>query len=114
MCWPMMHLLLPWSARRKYALWSGKKLSVCTSHIDGTISEENTDPILVEDPSGKYVAVFDPLDGSSNIDANISIGTIFGIYHRTTPQGEKPTLEDVLQPGNKLVSWLNTFPHAEC
>jgi len=68
------------------------------------VSEENTDPIFVEDLSGKYVAVFDPLDGSSNIDANISIGTIFGIYHRTSPVGQKPTLEDVLQPGNKLVA----------
>jgi len=68
------------------------------------VSEENTDPILVEDPSGKYVAVFDPLDGSSNIDANIAIGTIFGIYHRTSSHEQKPTIQDVLQPGNKLVA----------
>lgn len=39
------------------------------------VSEENEDPILVENSNGNYIAVFDPLDGSSNIDVNISIGT---------------------------------------
>jgi len=65
-------------------------------------SEENEKPIL-GDPHGRYVVVFDPLDGSSNIDVNISIGTIFGIYRRldkNTPPDEK----DILQPGNKLVA----------
>lgn len=66
------------------------------------VSEENADPICVEDCTGHYAAVFDPLDGSSNIDANVSIGTIFGIYK--IKQGKKSTVEDVLQPGNKLVA----------
>ncbi len=48
---------------------------------------------------GKYVLLFDPLDGSSNIDANISIGTIFSIYKRITPDGQPGTLEDCLQQG---------------
>lgn len=66
-------------------------------------SEENTDHILVEDSQGQYVAVFDPLDGSSNIDVNISIGTIFGIYRKLDPN--KPaTVEDILQPGTALVA----------
>lgn len=68
-------------------------------------SEENTEiiPIPEEYPVGKYVCVFDPLDGSSNIDANVSIGTIFSIYKRVTPAGTPGTEEDLLQPGNKQV-----------
>lgn len=51
---------------------------------------------------GKYVVCIDPLDGSSNIDVNVSIGTIFSIYHRVTEPGEVPELKDILQPGGKL------------
>lgn len=68
------------------------------------VSEENEHPIVVEASLGKYVAVFDPLDGSSNIDANVSIGTIFGIYHRKSAKGTTDYTEDLLQPGNKLVA----------
>ncbi|MFH1196700.1 MAG: class 1 fructose-bisphosphatase [bacterium] len=50
---------------------------------------------------GKYVLLFDPLDGSSNIDANVSIGTIFSIYKRISEDGKPGTLEDCLQPGYK-------------
>lgn len=46
----------------------------------------------------------DPLDGSSNIDVNVSVGTIFSIYRRTTPLGVSVTEEDFLQPGNKQVA----------
>ena len=56
-----------------------------------------------EYPRGKYVFMFDPLDGSSNIDVNISIGTIFSIHRRVTP-GDDGRLEDCLQPGYKQVS----------
>jgi len=52
---------------------------------------------------GSYVLVFDPLDGSSNIDVNVSIGTIFGVY-RCIDWELRGRLEDVLQPGNKLVA----------
>ena len=50
-------------------------------------SEEDPDPITISEryPKGKYVLTFDPLDGSSNIDANVSIGTIFSIYRQKTP-----------------------------
>jgi fructose-1,6-bisphosphatase I len=65
-------------------------------------SEENEKPIIGT-PNGRYVAVFDPLDGSSNIDVNISIGTIFGIYRRLDKDGE-PTEKDILQPGRNLVA----------
>ncbi len=46
----------------------------------------------------------DPLDGSSNIDVNVSVGTIFSIYRRITPVGTPVTMEDFLQPGNKQVA----------
>jgi fructose-1,6-bisphosphatase I len=64
-------------------------------------SEEDAEPIPTPAgyPSGKYAVLFDPLDGSSNIDVNVSIGTIFSI-HRRKSQGAGPgQLEDVLQPG---------------
>jgi fructose-1,6-bisphosphatase I len=69
-------------------------------------SEENDQPILVPDgyPSGKYVVMFDPLDGSSNIDVNVSIGTIFGVHERRTPAGGQASEKDLLQPGNKQVA----------
>ncbi len=53
---------------------------------------------------GNYVVCIDPLDGSSNIDVNVSIGTIFSVYRRVTPAGTPPTLDDVLQAGNKVVA----------
>ncbi len=69
-------------------------------------SEEMEDVIPIPDkyPTGKYVLLFDPLDGSSNIDYNVSVGTIFSIYRRKTPIGERGTLEDVLQKGQDLVA----------
>ena len=74
-------------------------------HLCVMASEESKG--LIEIPEelakGKYVLVFDPLDGSSNIDVNVSIGSIFGIFRRVTPSG-KGTEEDVLQPGRNLVA----------
>ncbi|MFC2088965.1 class 1 fructose-bisphosphatase [Calditrichota bacterium] len=69
------------------------------------VSEEEEDiiPIPEEYPVGKYVCLFDPLDGSSNIDANVSVGTIFAIYRRITPDDTPGTLDDCLQPGFKQV-----------
>ena len=67
-------------------------------------SEENEDVLHIPEkyPRGKYVLLYDPLDGSSNIDVNVNIGTIFSIYRRVTPKGQG-TLEDCLQPGYKQV-----------
>jgi len=65
--------------------------------------EEHVIPIPQEFPVGDYVLVFDPLDGSSNIDVNVSIGTIFSIYRKISG-GERGTLEDCLQPGRDLVA----------
>jgi fructose-1,6-bisphosphatase I len=68
-------------------------------------SEENADtiPIPSRYPKGKYVLIFDPLDGSSNIDVNVTIGTIFSI-HRKRSDEEDGVLSDVLQPGHKQVA----------
>jgi fructose-1,6-bisphosphatase I len=73
--------------------------------VCGLGSEEESEPIFVPDgyPSGKYVVLFDPLDGSSNIDVNVSIGTIFSIHERITPVGSKGTSADLLQAGTKQV-----------
>src|SRR5437773_5169444 len=70
-------------------------------------SEENADPVIVERDRklGKYVVVFDPLDGSSNIDVNVSVGTIFSILRRDpNPPKDRTALEDVLQPGTRQVA----------
>ena len=73
-------------------------------HLAAMASEEMDDvyPIPPQYPKGKYLLVFDPLDGSSNIDVNISVGTIFSILR--CPDGvENPTAEDFLQEGTKQV-----------
>ena len=70
-------------------------------------SEENESFIFFDDEmarNGKYVFLMDPLDGSSNIDVNVSIGTIFSIYRRISPIGEKATMEDFLQPGTAQIA----------
>ena len=69
-------------------------------------SEEQADLIQIPNrfPKGDYFLVFDPLDGSSNIDANVSIGTIFSIYKRTDGSTDPVELKDVLQKGAKQVA----------
>ncbi|WP_420150277.1 class 1 fructose-bisphosphatase [Spirosoma sp.] len=68
------------------------------------ISEEDEDIIFTGNNNGKYVVAIDPLDGSSNIDVNVSIGTIFSIYRRVTPIGSQPSLDDFLQGGRRQVA----------
>lgn len=74
-------------------------------HLCVMASEENEDVLQIPDgyPTGKYVLLYDPLDGSSNIDALVTIGTIFSIYRRVT-QGGKGTMQDCLQPGYKQIA----------
>ena len=69
-------------------------------------SEEHPGPIEIPDgyDQGDYVLLFDPLDGSSNIDVMATIGTIFSILKRVTPKNEEPGLEDLLQPGYRQVA----------
>ncbi len=69
-------------------------------------SEEDEEPIPIPDgyPTGKYAVLYDPLDGSSNIDVNVSIGTIFSIHRRVSAGAGKGGLEDCLQPGRNQVA----------
>ncbi|MAT90159.1 MAG: class 1 fructose-bisphosphatase [Flavobacteriaceae bacterium] len=76
--------------------------------VCGIASEEEDDFITItgrnQRNENKYIVLIDPLDGSSNIDVNVSVGTIFSIYRRVTPSGEPVTLDDFLQPGNRQVA----------
>lgn len=76
--------------------------------VCGIASEENDEYITIKGQDGchnnKYVVMMDPLDGSSNIDVNVSVGTIFSIYRRITPEGTPVTTEDFLQPGVNQVA----------
>ena len=76
--------------------------------VCGIASEEEDDYVVIEGKNkshnNKYIVLIDPLDGSSNIDVNVSVGTIFSIYRRVTPLGTPVTIEDFLQPGNLQVA----------
>jgi len=76
--------------------------------VCGIASEEEDDFISINsndnNNQNKYVVLIDPLDGSSNIDVNVSVGTIFSIYRRVTPVGTPVQLEDFLQKGNEQVA----------
>ena len=76
--------------------------------VCGIASEEEDDFISIQGNNNKnenkYVVLMDPLDGSSNIDVNVSVGTIFSIYRRITPVGTPVTIDDFLQPGKNQVA----------
>ena len=77
-----------------------------TGRVSVMASEEEAEIIHIpkKHKVGKYVLLFDPLDGSSNIDANVSIGSIFTIFRRISPHGGPGRLEDFLQPGREMVA----------
>ena len=73
----------------------------------GIASEENEDVTTFHEGlcrNAKYIVCMDPLDGSSNIDVNVSVGTIFSIYRRKSPIGEAVVLDDFLQKGSEMVA----------
>ena len=76
--------------------------------VCGIASEEEDDYITIVGRNkmndNKYVVLMDPLDGSSNIDVNVSVGTIFSIYRRITPEGTPVSIDDFLQPGKNQVA----------
>ncbi|KAL4565885.1 hypothetical protein LXL04_029991 [Taraxacum kok-saghyz] len=79
------------------------KALVSSGRTSILVSEEDEEAIFVEKSKrGKYCVVFDPLDGSSNIDCGVSIGTIFGIY--MIKDGHDACIEDVLQPGKEMLA----------
>src|SRR6058998_1397547 len=77
-----------------------------TGRVCVTASEEDDEPVPVPSgkPAGKYVVLYDPLDGSTNIDVNVSIGTIFSLHRRVTKRSEPAGLADCLQAGKKQVA----------
>lgn len=84
-----------------------KNAFLARDDVAGFASEEEDDIVIFESEKGrnaKYVILTDPLDGSSNIDVNVAVGTIFSVYRRLSPIGEPVTLEDFLQPGNRQVA----------
>ena len=95
---------------QKLDLYANEKLIDCLKNSGeccGVASEELEDIIPINSVAGKpskYVVVFDPLDGSSNIDANVSVGTIFGIYRRLSDTEDPVKKEDFLQKGTELVA----------
>jgi fructose-1,6-bisphosphatase I len=95
--------------QQKLDVYANEKMIQALDHtgqICGMASEEVDEVIQIPSkyPKGKYLVVFDPLDGSSNIDVNISIGTIFGIYKRISDKSEEGCVDDFLQPGRNLVA----------
>ncbi len=73
----------------------------------GIASEELDDVVIFDNEisrNSKYICMFDPLDGSTNIDVNVSIGTIFSVYRRVTETGTSLTINDFLQPGMRQVA----------
>ncbi|MDG6881433.1 Fructose-1,6-bisphosphatase class 1 [Phocoenobacter uteri] len=84
-----------------------KKALLARGEVAGFASEEEENIVIFDNEharNAKYVVLADPLDGSSNIDVNVAVGTIFSIYRRVTPVGEPVTLEDFLQEGHKQVA----------
>ena len=77
-----------------------------TGRVCVVASEEDPEPVTppASAPIGKYVVLYDPLDGSANIDGNVSIGTIFSILRRVTPSGRDGTLADCLQRGSAQIA----------
>ena len=90
----------------RFADLTVSRLTDHTGRLAGLASEENPDFWQVPEkyPRGKYILLYDPLDGSSNVDFNMPVGTIFAIHRRTTAEDGPVTLADFLQPGRNLIA----------
>jgi fructose-1,6-bisphosphatase I len=94
--------------QQKLDVYANRALLHCLGLRDSVaalVSEENEEPVIMnQDPeSGRYIIIFDPLDGSSNIDVNVNVGTIFSI-HRRLPSADGDLNASILQPGYKQVA----------
>ncbi|HEX6668006.1 MAG TPA: class 1 fructose-bisphosphatase [Gemmatimonadales bacterium] len=94
--------------QQKLDVIANETIKNCLNHtgrvcVMGSEEDEEVVPVPPEYPVGKYAVLFDPLDGSSNIDVNSAVGTIFSIYRRISMEG-RGTVADVLQPGCKQVA----------
>ncbi|MGF1835661.1 class 1 fructose-bisphosphatase [Photobacterium sanguinicancri] len=96
--------------QQKLDLYANDKFKAALEARDqvcGVASEEEDEAVAFNkelNRNSKYVVLMDPLDGSSNIDVNVSVGTIFSIYRRVSPVGTPAVQEDFLQPGNRQVA----------
>lgn len=96
--------------QQKLDVYANRALVHCLSLRESVAvlaSEENEEPLLVDQgsPESKYIIVFDPLDGSSNIDVNVSVGTTFSVLkRRPSSQPNSEPMSDVLQPGYQQVA----------
>jgi fructose-1,6-bisphosphatase I len=81
--------------------YTGRVGVMATEELESIVSIVPDNPAMA---GGKYVLIFDPVDGSSNIAANVSVGTIFSIYRRKSPLGAPGTVEDCLQPGRDMAA----------
>ncbi|QXO17706.1 MULTISPECIES: class 1 fructose-bisphosphatase [Vibrio] len=96
--------------QQKLDVYANEKFKAALEARDqvcGVASEEEDEAVAFNkelNKNAKYVVLMDPLDGSSNIDVNVSVGTIFSIYRRISPVGGPPSAEDFLQPGHKQVA----------
>ncbi|WP_229744733.1 class 1 fructose-bisphosphatase [Neiella marina] len=97
-------------AQQKLDVFANDKFKAALSargEVCGIASEEEDEFVIFDDErskNAKYVVLMDPLDGSSNIDVNVSVGTIFSIFRRVTPAGTPVTAADFLQPGHNQVA----------
>lgn len=95
---------------QKLDMYANEKLIECLSNsgeccaIASEELEEFVEIAPINNKAAKYIVVFDPLDGSSNIDVNVSVGTIFGIFRRKSDPSVSVTMEDFLQKGTDLVA----------
>ena len=94
--------------QQKLDIFANETLKNCLKHtgrvcVMGSEEDDDIIPVPPESQVGKYAVLFDPLDGSSNIDVNIAVGTIFSIYRRVSMHG-RGTSADVLQPGCRQVA----------
>lgn len=96
--------------QQKLDLYANEKFKAALEargEVCGVTTEEEENFIIFngeKQSKSKYVVLMDPLDGSSNIDVNVTVGTIFSIYRRISPVGTPAVKEDFLQPGNKQVA----------
>src|SRR5258708_36574214 len=102
------HLNIHGEEQKKLDVFADQTIFRMTDHIGRlcmVVSEENEDiiPIPEEFPVGNYILVYDPLDGSSNIDVNGVVGTIWGVYRKISTS-ERGSVEDALQPGIDLAA----------
>ncbi|KDM92537.1 class 1 fructose-bisphosphatase [Photobacterium galatheae] len=97
-------------AQKKLDVYANDKFKAALEargQVCGVASEEEDELVVFNkelNREAKYVVLMDPLDGSSNIDVNVSVGTIFSIYRRVSPVGGPAEIEDFLQPGHKQVA----------